>query len=146
MTNNRITHIMTLTSLMAISLIIPAACQPLAETPPTIGVETVNLRATAIAGQQRAVILNGPWTFENEIKNCTYQHPNRRTSYWLQISWGDGAVSDLKSGPYGDSCADMNQHTYSKPGHYQIAVKINGLGPADGPLSIYSGQTTAIIP
>ncbi len=142
MIQNRMLHIAVLTVLMAV----PVACHPQASpTTANVGMKTQNLRVTSIIGEPRAVVLKGPWTFERQIENCTYQHPDWPAFYWLQISWGDGAVSDLLSGPFGGSCADIKRHTYSMSGRYLISVKISGLGPADGPLPIYDGATVVII-
>ncbi len=104
------------------------------------------ISAVALKDAPRSIELQGgPFNAEN-LSICKYDHFTRgRMSYWFDIWWGDGTVSNLQSGPDGESCADIGHHTYANPGTYDIAVSITTLGNADQPVPLYSGATVAVI-
>ncbi len=102
--------------------------------------------AVALKDTPRSIELQGgPFNAEN-LSACKYDHFTRgRMSYWFNISWGDGTVSNLQSGPDGESCADIGHHTYANPGTYDIAVSISTLGNADQPVPLFSGAAIAVV-
>ncbi len=88
----------------------------------------------------------GPFNEQN-LQACKYDHfPRGRMAYWFNISWGDGTISNLQSGPDGESCADIGYHTYDKAGRYEIVVYIGTLGNADQPVPLFSGATQITLP
>ena len=96
-------------------------------------------------GRHSIELRGGPFNAEN-LSTCKYDHFTRgRMSYWFDISWGDGTVSNLQSGPDGESCADIGHHTYEQPGTYEISVYIGTLGNADQPVPLFGGETIAIL-
>ncbi len=93
-----------------------------------------------------SIELQGGPFIEEGIQACKYDHFTRgRMSYWFNISWGDGTISNLQSGPDGESCAGIGHHTYDKAGSYEIDVYIGTLGDADQPVLLYNGATVVII-
>jgi len=85
--------------------------------------------------------LDGPEAFQTELENCTYiNSAGGRVGHWFEISWGDGTVSNLQSGPDGETCTNIERHTYANPGRYHVDVKISTIGPDDGQWLIYSGE------
>ncbi len=91
--------------------------------------------------------LGGSLIFRTELAKCsdgqlTY---GQLKYYWFEISWGDGSESNLNTGPQGQSCADIAQHTYARSGTYRISVHIGTLGPTDGPLPIFEGKTSVTV-
>ena len=102
--------------------------------------------AVAFKDTPRSIELQGgPFNAEN-LSTCKYDHFTRgRMSYWFNISWGDGTISNLQSGQDGESCADIGHHIYDKAGTYDIAVYIGTLGNADQPVPLFSGATVAVV-
>ena len=102
------------------------------------------ISAVALTDSPRSIELQGgPF---NNLSTCTYEHFTRgRMSYWFNISWGDGTISNLQSGQDGESCADIGHHTYDEAGTYDIAVYIGTLGNADQPVPLFSGATVAVV-
>ena len=85
--------------------------------------------------------LDGPKVFQDELARCEY---TGKTDFFVpfqfKISWGDGTVSDLQSGPVGAPCKGIARHTYANPGQYHVTVTIDTIGPADGLWPIYFGD------
>jgi hypothetical protein len=85
--------------------------------------------------------LDGPEVFQGELTRCKYAGKiGGRVLYQFEISWGDGTVSNLQSGPDGEPCQGIERHTYAGPGHYHVTVRISTIGSNDGQRPIYSGE------
>jgi len=93
-----------------------------------------------------SIVLQGGPFIEESLLDCTYDHFTRdRMSYWFNISWGDGTISDLQSEPDGESCADIGHHTYDKAGRYEIGVYIDALGNVGQPVPLYNRAAVVVI-
>gem|GEM_PF-2655043 len=104
------------------------------------------ISAVAVNGAPRSIELHGGPFNADTLSTCKYDHFTRgRMYYWFEISWGDGTVSNLQSGPDGESCADIGHHTYANPGTYKIEVYIGTLGNADQMVPLYRGATVVVV-
>ena len=111
-----------------------------------VGIAQEAIIAVAVKDAPRSIELQGgPFNAEN-LSICKYDHFTRgRMSYWFDISWGDGTVSNLQSGPDGENCADIGHHTYANLGTYEIEVYIGTLGNVDQMVPLYRGATVVVV-
>lgn len=147
MTHKRILHITTLASLIALGI----AANVLAKSIETnLGTDReadeYSLSARLINNQPRTIELQGAPFGDVAKSGCKYDHfTGSRMHNFFVISWGDGTISNLQSGPDGESCADIGIHTYDRVGNYDITVSIATLGNVDQMVSLYNGATSVTI-